>query len=704
MLLVRIGVVALGVATVAAPVAAAEREPNPPATSNTEESAAHPAPVAGRIAGVVTSPDHLPVKRVLVSVTGAGVTAIALTDDAGRFTFEQLPAGEYLLRAHHGPAGGGRSLVRVSTEASVFAPLVVELLTPPPSEIATSLPGRSAAAAPDVQLAGGGMAFGILAAAAETQPGSPAPGDGDDATPDNDPDAGAGGEADPDAGPAPHKPGERAWWLRRARRSVLKDRGAGPDLILPNMTDAPDGSGDQAGWPMAGEGSADGSLLADLGSSAFGLPVSGQVQFLTRATLAGASVLPAPGTVPGQVAYVAVTPTGPHSGAGDWAVRGTVDMTTGNSTSSWAIAGWYAVAPHADHNMHVAMSYSQQAVAGSDAHPRLGAQAVAAAAQGLVEGMNRQVGSIEAINTWEVSPVVLVGYGAEFARYGYLQDGKLFSPRADVTLSPIDGARIRLAVSQKMTAPGAEQFLPPLGGVWLPPERTFTSLSGFDNLQAERTRHMEVGLEQDLGAHATVGVRRFRQNVSSQLVALFTPGRYVPDGTLPAPGGHYYLASASGVDADGWGIRYQQDWPDILTGEVDYRVVRAAWLPTEAPTAFGIASGAGLLRTGAEWVHDVTTTLEAEVPWTSTRVAARCRVSTGFVRSEADVVSAGLDARFDIRVTQPLPGSPIEGSSWELLLALRSLFHQQTDGASIYDELLVVDPPRQLVGGLVVHF
>ena len=687
MLLVRIGVVALGVATVAVPVAAGEREPNPPTTSNIEKSAADAAPVAGRITGVVTNPDHLPVKRVLVSVTGGGVTALALTDAAGRFTFEQLPAGEYLLRAHRGPKGGGRRLVQVSTEASVFASLVIETMTGPSSAITSSVPGWSLAEVHGVQLAGGGMAFGILAAAAEMQPGSPAPGDDDEATPDNAPDVGGGTETDPDASPAPHNPGERAWWLRRARRSVLKDRGAGPDLILPKATEVPDAS-----------------LLADLGSGAFGLPVSGQVQFLTRATLAGASVLPAPGTVPGQVAYVAVTPTGPDSGTGDWAVRGTVDMTTGNSTSSWAVAGWYAVEPHADHNMHLAMSYSQQGVAEGEVHPRLGAQAVAAAARRLVEGVNRQVGSIEAINTWEVSPLVLVGYGAEFARYGYLQDGKLFSPRADVTLSPITGSRVRVAVSQKMTAPGAEQFLPPLDGVWLPPERTFTSLSGFDNLQAERTRHMEVGLEQDLGAHATVGVRRFRQNVSSQMVALFTPGRYVPDGTLPAPGGHYYLASANGVDADGWGISYQQDWPDILTGEVDYRVVRAAWLPTDAPTAFGIARGAGLLRTGAEWVHDVTTTLEAEVPRTSTRVAARCRVSTGFARADTDVVTGGLDARFDIRVTQPLPGSPIEGSNWELLLALRSLFHQQTDGASIYDELLVVDPPRQLVGGLVVHF
>ncbi len=701
MLLVRIGVVALGVAAVGAPVVAAGQEPGARAASDRAGATTGGESVAGQVFGVVTTTDHRAAVGVPVSATGAGVTALAVTDDQGRFAFEQLPAGDYLLRAHHAHAGGGRQVVRVAGGVPAFAALSVERLAA--ADVSAMPTGAAATVAPDVQLAGGGLAFGMLAPMAEAQPGSSERPDDGASTPEEAPQSGARAEADSDSGPALHNPNSRAWWLRRARRSVLKDRGAGPDLVLSKPAEAPDGSGGASGRTMAGGGEAGGSLLADLGDGAFGLPVSGQVQFLTRTTLSGPSTLPAVDTAPGQIAYVAVAPTSPLSGNGDWAVRGTVDMTTGTSASSWAIAGWYAVEPHDNHNMHVAMSYSQQALPGGEAKAPLGAQAAAVAAESAMEAVSRQVGSIEAINTWEISPVLLVGYGAEFARYGYLQDGKLFSPRADVTLSPIDGSRVRVAVSQQMTAPGAEQFLPPLDGVWLPPERTFTSLSGFDNLQAERTRHMEVGLEQDLGEHATIGVRRFRQDVSNQLVALFTPGKYVPDGTLPAPGGHYYLASAPGVEADGWGVRFRQGWPDAVTGEVDYRIVRADWLPAEVPTAFGITR-AGLLRTGAEWVHDVTTSVEAEIPRTATRIAAHCRVSTGFARADADLVTAGLDARFDIRVTQPLPVSPFDGSSWEVLLALRSLFQQQADGASLYDELLVVDAPRQLVGGLVVHF
>lgn len=631
---------------------------------------------AGTLAGTVTGPDGVPAARLIVSAVGPMGAVIAVTDDVGRFQFDALAVGEYLVRAHLPDGAVGRRVVRVDSDRPVLTQLTL---------------GRAPAEGEfDMQLAGG-LPFGVLpvvlAAEQEQPPEADTLADADDVE-DGD---------EPSAEPPPHDPGARAWWLRRARRSVLKDQGIGAGLLPAG----PDDTASAAAGTGAGE-----SLLASLTG---GLPLAGEVQFLTRASFAAPSPQPAAGGMPGQVAYVAVTPT--DGGGFDWALRGTVDMTTGDA-ASWAVAGWYAVAPHDDHSVHVSMSYSRQAVTVGADESRLDPRGLAAAASIAERAagrlVDRQVGRVTAIDTWEVSPIALVDYGAEYARYGYLQDGRLFSPRASVTLSPLAGSRVRVALSQRMTAPGAEQFLPPLDGFWLPPERTFTSLSGFDDLQAERTRHAEVGIEHDLGDRAVVGVRRFHQAVDSQLVALFAPGRHVPTGTLPAPGGHYYLASAQGVTAGGWGVTYRHELPGLMTGEVDYRIVDAVWSPADSAGAAALTltrgGGTGLLRTGAERVHDVTTTLQAEVPRTATRVVARCRVSSGFAGAVADAVTAGFDARFDVRVTQTLPFSPIEGSEWELLVALRSLFHEHADGASIYDELLVVDPPQQFVGGLVVHF
>jgi hypothetical protein len=48
-----------------------------------------------------------------------------------------------------------------------------------------------------------------------------------------------------------------------------------------------------------------------------------------------------------------------------------------------------------------------------------------------------------------------------------------------------------------------------------------------------------------------IGVERFFQSVDDQLVTLF--GVAVAD--QPASNGHYFVASAGGLDADGWAIR-----------------------------------------------------------------------------------------------------------------------------------------------------
>ena len=61
------------------------------------------------------------------------------------------------------------------------------------------------------------------------------------------------------------------------------------------------------------------------------------------------------------------------------------------------------------------------------------------------------------------------------------------------------------------------------------------------------------------------------------------------------------------------------------------------------------------------------------------------------------------DARFGIQVNQALPVA-FAGTKWEVLVGLRNLFRDPTDPASVYDELLVVRPPKRLVGGFLVRF
>ena len=608
-------------------------------------AAAGPSESTGDVSGIVTDQAGTPLGRVLVSASGPSGTSLVLGTVGGEFAFRALPPGRYLVRAHRAGFHASRLEVDVRSDSDTFVG-EMRLLRAPPR-----------APTPPIRVAGAGL-------------GAPAGGSGQVAAPEG---AAAGDAAAP---PASGTVATRFWRLGRARRSVLKSRNWDPVAAEADL--------DRLDLPL-GRGP-----ITDYVS---GLPVTGEVQFLTRATLDGPlRWRSATGVPPGQIAYFAVTPT--TEGEAAWAVRGAVNMTAGNA-SAWAVSGRLAGNPHDDHDLDVRISYSRQQYAstGQPARP-LGADG-----RGRP---SREVASVRAFDTWTPSSRLTVGYGADLAGYGYLEDGRLFSPRAHLTVTPIARTRVRVGLSRRMTAPGAEQFLPPGSGVWLPPERTFASLSGVDPLRAERTRHVEVAVERDVGRGSTIEVRRFRQDIAGQMVTLFGMSGASFRDAFAAPGGHYRLASMHGALADGWGVRFSHGGDERLRGAIDYNVVRADWAPGAG--FGGSAALVSLLAGGGDRFHDVTTTFEAEVPETATRILALVRISGAFARMMHDTLASGINARFDVRVTQRLPFSPFDGSTWELLVALRSLFHDPAFGASTYDELLVVDAPPQLVGGLVVHF
>jgi hypothetical protein len=104
-----------------------------------------------------------------------------------------------------------------------------------------------------------------------------------------------------------------------------------------------------------------------------------------------------------------------------------------------------------------------------------------------------------------------------------------------------------------------------------------------------------------------------------------------------------------------------------------------------------------------EHIHDVTTSLETEIPYSATRVMVLYKLNDAFAAAES-VDPPGFAARFDIKVTQALPFMNFRTSQWEMLVGVRNLFHESMAHASVYDELLVVRPPKRLVGGLTVKF
>jgi hypothetical protein len=206
-----------------------------------------------------------------------------------------------------------------------------------------------------------------------------------------------------------------------------------------------------------------------------------------------------------------------------------------------------------------------------------------------------------------------------------------------------------------------------------------------------------VLFEHEFDRSYVLGVRRFFQEIDNQLVTLF--GLTVPGG--PESVGHYYVANGGGVNAQGWSVRFGTPLIQGMRASLDYSLIHTQWGPS-TPGTFAAWRSAAAVR-DLEDVHDVTTSFEADIAETATRVFVLYRVNSAYARPTTGGFRPGLDGRFDMQVNQALPFG-LAGTKWEVLVGLRNLFRDPNDPASVYDELLVVRPPKRIVGGFLVRF
>jgi hypothetical protein len=195
-------------------------------------------------------------------------------------------------------------------------------------------------------------------------------------------------------------------------------------------------------------------------------------------------------------------------------------------------------------------------------------------------------------------------------------------------------------------------------------------------------------------------LRAFRQHVDDQLVTLFgvnTPG-------APSTLGHYFLSNVGNVDASGLAAGVRAAIASRVHGSIEYTLTRAHM---SAPGSAGLLLlyAPAAVRGDAGRIHDLSTAIETEVPETATRVVVLYRVSNGFARPASTLAqSPALDARFDVQVRQSLPFMDFSSARWEMLVAVRNFFRETAPDQSVYDELLVVRPPKRIIGGLTLRF
>jgi len=603
---------------------------------------AHIASIAsGSIQGIVQDEHGAPIAGATISALGP-TTSFAVSDRGGRFELRTLSPGPYLLRAH----------------LSGFVASRGQVVDVRPS-------GRSSSS---IALRRASVAYPVITAGVGSTSEAPAP-------------------SEPAASPAPASStndddhSELAWRLRHARRGVLKDATVPLDA-LPDEGDRPSAFGAAGLFGRASESS------ARLASNFFaGTPFFGQVNLLTTGTFDSPQQLFSGDNFSHSTAYLALgAPVGEHA---DWTARAAL---TQGDLASWIVAGEYTTRAPARHRYDIGLSYSTQHYEGGNF----------ATLRDVTDG-SRNAGALYAFDTFSISPALALSYGARYARYDYLDGASLISPRVALTLTPADHFRISTLLSSRATAPGAEEFMPRMeSGIWLPPQRTFSSLVPGRPFEAERTSHVELDVERDISA-ATVSVRAFRQHVGDQIATLFG----INMAGMPAAVGNYFLTNVGDVDASGVSAGVRAALASRLHASVEYSLTRARLSAPDADNlAYLLVFAPSAVRPDSERIHDLATSIETDVPETATRVVVLYKLSSAFAHAAAAAGSQtpSFDARFDVQVRQSLPFMDFSSAKWEMLVAVRNFFREAAADQSIYDELLVVRPPKRIVGGLTLKF
>src|SRR5687767_9575184 len=408
----------------------------------------------GSISGTVLDDRGGALAGDVVSAVGVAL-ASTVTAAQGGFMLDQLLRGESVLRAHMlGFLASTGARVRVGLSPSVHRFELRRLDAVVGTTGSTDAPVKTRP---------------IVAAGFSLPPGATANDDGEAKADDH-----------------PHT--ETAFRLRHIKRSILKD--ASPIVVLAEDDEfVPAGS--IFGRAMGSAANLATSLFTDF-------PFSGEVNFLTTSAVAPGTLLSAR-ALPRGVAYLALAAPAP---GGDWSIRAA--MSEGD-LSSWIVAGAFASRPGRRHSYDFGLTYSTQEYVGGNP------AALAAVSEG-----SRNVGELYAFDKWKIARAVSVDYGGRYAHYDYLESPGLLSPRLGLTIEGTDG-RVRATVSQRMVAPGAEEFLSTsASGPWLPPERTFAPLGAVgsaDAFRVERARAYDVTFERDLGETFTLGVGHFHQAV-----------------------------------------------------------------------------------------------------------------------------------------------------------------------------------------------
>jgi hypothetical protein len=289
--------------------------------------------------------------------------------------------------------------------------------------------------------------------------------------------------------------------------------------------------------------------------------------------------------------------------------------------------------------------------------------------------------------------------GIAFQYFDYLDREAYASPRFEVSypLGSGETTVLRGVVDHQLQAPGGED-------IGLLSQVAYSSVYGPSparrSLRAESTTKLGLGLEHQLSSRTRLALRLFQENATDQLVRSFL------DDGMRGGAGHFVVGNQGNFRTRGVGIALAQTLGP-MEGSVGYTFGQVLGPAVPAAILASPAVDPEQALVAEPEIHDVTTTLGTSIDSTQTRLQAAYRLiyHPGLMPGVASTLNGGnVDSRFSVQVFQLLPFVGWNGTQWELMVAVRNLFYDDIEKASILDELSVVDAPRRVLGGVTVRF
>lgn len=352
--------------------------------------------------------------------------------------------------------------------------------------------------------------------------------------------------------------------------------------------------------------------------------------------------------------------------SGHWSLAGLVAE---RESATWRMAGEFVFEPGSGHEVQVATGYGTRA---------LRPTALTADQARLDHG----VGALSFQDRWQATDRIATTFGGRYSYAGFLDNSNQLDRNFAIEYRRDEKTRVLGSARSRTLLPGGDVLT--VSNVSSTPAVAFAVLD--TGLQPERVAHYEAGLEQDLGGF-TVEAHTFYETVHDQLL----------NGLTESPGLPRTLTISNGgwVGTRGMGLRVTRRFNDAVQGSMIYTYGHS-WRPDGAATPSMLAFREGDF-------HDLAARVETMIEGTDTRVIAFCRVNR-MASSDSRPGSSQLSTRYDVQVSQGLPFlGGLTRADWDVLVAVRNLFYEPTEGGTL-DEMTVAHPPKRVLGGISVRF